>query len=91
MNALTLALAVVLYFLPSVVAFRRQHKSAQAIALVNIFLGWTLVGWLWALVWSYTGNTAQAEAGDRVPCPQCMEPILAGAKKCKHCGSLLAS
>lgn len=26
----------------------------------------------------------------RVPCPECLEPILAGARKCKHCGSVFA-
>jgi hypothetical protein len=25
----------------------------------------------------------------RVPCPECMEPIMPGARKCKHCGSVL--
>lgn len=25
-----------------------------------------------------------------IPCPYCLEPIIAGARKCKHCGSMLA-
>ncbi|MBP7215933.1 MAG: superinfection immunity protein, partial [Candidatus Omnitrophica bacterium] len=36
---------VVLYFLPSLVAFLRQHKNKLAIFLLNLLLGWTILGW----------------------------------------------
>ncbi len=42
------------YFLPTIVAlFRRKHNFA-AIAVLNFFLGWTLIGWVLALVWAVT-------------------------------------
>ena len=53
-----LIVAVLLYFLPTVVALIRGHLSALAIFLLNLFLGWTLIGWIIALIWSCTGNTA---------------------------------
>ena len=40
------------YFLPTVVAGFRGHKNTLAIFLLNLFLGWTLIGWLGALIWS---------------------------------------
>ena len=40
------------YFIPTVVAMMRGHKDAPAIALINIFLGWTVVAWFATLVWS---------------------------------------
>lgn len=43
---------VVLYFLPSLVAFLRQHKNKLAIFLLNLLLGWTILGWVVSLVWS---------------------------------------
>lgn len=43
---------VVVYFLPSIIASRRKHKNTNAIFIVNIFLGWTFVGWVAALVWA---------------------------------------
>lgn len=38
-----------LYFLPVVIAFSRQHHQKGAIAVVNTLLGWTFVGWVVAL------------------------------------------
>lgn len=47
-----LGLAVALYFAPTIVAASRHHQSAPAIFVLNLFLGWTFLGWLAALVWS---------------------------------------
>lgn len=41
------------YFLPTFIAYRRRHKNRTAILVLNIFLGWTLIGWIVALVWSF--------------------------------------
>jgi len=49
---LTIFLAVA--FLPSIVAFVRGHHNRYAILILNILLGWTVVGWALALVWSLT-------------------------------------
>ncbi|NTW51699.1 MAG: superinfection immunity protein [Chlorobiaceae bacterium] len=45
------------YFIPSVIAFWRNHRSKAAILALNILLGWTGLGWIGAFVWSlaYTG------------------------------------
>lgn len=40
------------YLLPSIVAHSRQHPQARAIALVNVLLGWTFIGWAVAIVWA---------------------------------------
>lgn len=40
-------LAGVIYFLPSIAA-RGQH-NVGAVVVVNLFLGWTLIGWVVAL------------------------------------------
>jgi hypothetical protein len=42
----------ILYFLPSIIAFVRSKRDAVSILVLNIFLGWTLIGWVVALVWS---------------------------------------
>ena len=41
-----------IYFLPSLVAVERNHKQATPIGILNLFLGWTLLGWVGALVWA---------------------------------------
>lgn len=55
-----IALLLVPYFIPTIVAYRRKHVSKMAIALVNIFLGWTIAGWFWTLVWALANNKSYA-------------------------------
>ena len=58
---LSLVLAVLLtYWLPSFIARSRNHSNLLAIVLFNLFLGWTVVGWIAALIWSATDNVRQA-------------------------------
>jgi DNA-directed RNA polymerase subunit RPC12/RpoP len=45
------------YLLPTFVAVMRKHPNMPAIIILNVLLGWTLIGWTAALVWSFT-NTA---------------------------------
>jgi hypothetical protein len=40
------------YFVPTIIALARGHKFATPIMIINIFLGWTLVGWVGALAWA---------------------------------------
>ena len=41
-----------LYLLPSLISFLRRNKNWLAVFLLNLFLGWTGIGWVVALVWS---------------------------------------
>ncbi|OGN28193.1 MAG: hypothetical protein A3A33_02450 [Candidatus Yanofskybacteria bacterium RIFCSPLOWO2_01_FULL_49_25] len=45
---------LVFYFIPALVASHRHKKNKTAIAIFNLFLGWTFVGWVAALVWAFT-------------------------------------
>ena len=42
------------YLLPSIVAFCRHHQNSPAILILNLLLGWTIIGWIIALVWAFT-------------------------------------
>jgi hypothetical protein len=42
------------YFLPTIIAFARNHHNAWAIFALNFLLAWTVIGWIAALVWSLT-------------------------------------
>jgi hypothetical protein len=44
------------YFLPSWVAHKRKHHQYNAIATLNLLLGWTLLGWVAALIWAMTAT-----------------------------------
>ena len=64
-NATTVIAVVVAYLIPTVMAISRKHRSVAAIAFVNVVLGWSVVGWLWAMIWSLTGNVHGPE--DKAP------------------------
>jgi len=38
------------YILPSIIG--RNKRNSTSITLINIFLGWTLIGWVAALIWA---------------------------------------
>ena len=52
LEIMLIILLFALYFLPFLIASLRQHKNIFAILLLNLFLGWTGIGWVIALVWS---------------------------------------
>ena len=47
---MVLVLILFLYFLPAFMARDKEHFTG--ILLVNIFLGWTFLGWIGALIWA---------------------------------------
>jgi hypothetical protein len=44
--------AFIIHFLPAFIAGKRHSKNFVWILLINIFFGWTLIGWIVALVWA---------------------------------------
>jgi hypothetical protein len=59
-----LFILVVLYFVPMIIAYGRNRKNAAGILLLNLFLGWTLLGWVIALIWAVIdGPKGQIEMG----------------------------
>jgi hypothetical protein len=57
---LVAVLVVGLYLLPSFVAANRKCKAGAGIAVINIFLGWTFIGWVVALAWASCGEVKAA-------------------------------
>jgi uncharacterized membrane protein YqaE (UPF0057 family) len=49
-----LAIMLAIYFIPAIVGSERGHHNSTAIFVLNLFLGWTLLGWVAALVWACT-------------------------------------
>lgn len=47
-----LLLVATVYFLPSLLAWRRGHPWRQKILLANAATGWTVIGWVICLVLS---------------------------------------
>ena len=41
-----------IHFLPTIIASLRHGRSVIPIFLLNLFLGWTVIGWIIALIWA---------------------------------------
>ena len=54
-----LAFGALFYFVPTAVAILRGHPRIGPITLVNLLLGWTLVGWAVALAWALSAREAK--------------------------------
>ena len=73
---LHLVFLLLLYFLPAIIG--RDKRDATSILLFNLFLGWTGIGWLIALVWAVSAE----------PCPRVhMIPVAVAGRYCCRCGS----
>lgn len=47
-----LLVLLVVYFIPTLYAKKVGHRNSDAILLLNLFLGWTFIGWVIAMVWA---------------------------------------
>ena len=47
-----IAVLFVMYWLPTIIVVLRRTPFALSVAAVNFFLGWTIIGWVVALVMS---------------------------------------
>lgn len=58
--AIILTFALIIgYFLPTLIASHAKKRNTTAIALLNIFLGWSILGWIIALVWATTKDQSK--------------------------------
>jgi uncharacterized membrane protein len=61
-GVILLIVILLIYFLPSIIGGKK--KNANAIFLLNLFLGWTLIGWVIALVWAATYEKPSSSSSD---------------------------
>jgi hypothetical protein len=71
-----LAMLVALYFVPTIVAFNRNVVNKWSVAVINGFLGWTLLGWVVALAMALRTATEPKPGTqpDRLPTQEPGEP-----------------
>jgi hypothetical protein len=55
---IALALMLVLYFLPAIIG--KDKRNAGSIFLLNLLGGWTVIGWLAALIWAASKDAPPA-------------------------------
>ncbi len=64
-----------IYFLPTIIAFNRQHRHRWVILIVNVVFGCTLLGWLVALVWAFNKFDSPVKGGSKYD-PQPHDPSI---------------
>ena len=88
-----LVVGIPLYFLPTFVA--RKKRQFIPILVLNLLLGWTLIGWVGALVWALSSESqpmqvvvqqTPAVAQVSVLCSSCGKYSASGSKFCANCG-----
>jgi type VI protein secretion system component VasK len=55
-HLIVLAVLFFFYFFPSMIAHQRRAQRETWIILVNLFLGWTVIGWFCCLVWALSDD-----------------------------------
>ena len=93
-------MSFLVYFLPSIIVGIRKSQNGCVIIIVNLLLGWTLIGWLVALIWALADspkrditiqNYVPYPSPDNGPstqrtCPKCGRRVGQTTDKCLHCG-----
>lgn len=62
---------LLIYLYPYIVSVLRKHRNSTYILILNLFFGWTLIGWVVSLVWAFTSD-------------QTASPIISGPKNDKE-------
>jgi len=52
------AFLIASYFVPAIIADKKNNRNANAIFWLNLLAGWSMLGWLIALVWALTNEKA---------------------------------
>jgi hypothetical protein len=56
-SALVAVLALIVYMMPGIVAGRRHNRNLTAVWVVDLALGWTVIGWIIAVAMAIAGQT----------------------------------
>ncbi len=59
---LFIIILAVVYFAPGMIASRRQHHNKGTIWVLNLFFGWTLLGWVLVFIWACTPVRKEPDA-----------------------------
>jgi hypothetical protein len=87
------AFCLLLYFLPSIIG--HQKRSCIGIFVLNLLLGWTVIGWIAALMWACVDEVpvpvfAVQGPGNHGPSRYCCRCGVAAPAQAQFCGSCSA-
>lgn len=60
-SLVVLGVLIGIYFVPAIVANANHKRNTGAILILNLLLGWTIIGWVVALVWAVMVDSGPQE------------------------------
>ena len=77
-----LILSSLFYFLPFIISLFTGNRTL-AVFIINLFLGWTVIGWIWALFWALSSEEKKETiiinnniSNDRIINPIIAQPVM---------------
>jgi Superinfection immunity protein/Short C-terminal domain len=66
------------YFLPTIIALIWGCERTGSVFIMNLFLGWTFIGWVWAFVWAVSPKQQQQNIiiNNHVSADRIINPII---------------
>jgi len=80
------------YFVPTIIAVKRDHTNMASLFALNLLGGWTFIGWLAALVWSLgEANKVVIESPKKPEAkkPLSPKPETNDTKECQFCAETI--
>ena len=71
-------LYLLIYFLPTLIALIFGSNRTGAVFVMNLFLGWTFIGWVWAFIWAVSPKREQQNVviNNHVSADRTIHPII---------------
>lgn len=72
-------LYLLIYFLPTIIALIGGSDRMGSVFMMNLFLGWTFIGWVWAFVWAVSPKQQQQNViiNNQISADRTINPIMA--------------
>jgi len=69
--------SLVIYFLPTITAMLVGCDRKGSVFIMNLFLGWTFIGWVWAFIWAVSSNREQQNIviNNHIPADKIINPV----------------
>ena len=62
-SGISASFLICIYMFPAYLAQSRGHRNGDSIGTMNLFLGWTVIGWIACLIWAQN-DVDEARAKD---------------------------